>query len=218
MNWSFKKTLVALPVMVLSLFYLRGKFHSEFHLSRMRDLGAMAITFILLFLVIVLDIARRKELDNLRAFVLCTFYVYVFAVLILTGYFDLFRRISENGWAHNLITRINHRENINLVPFKTIKIYKLSQKQIWGNLLMLMPLAFYVPMLAKSKTTFLRVFFIALLTSTLIELLQLLTNFRSSDVDDIILNTTGAVIGYFIFRILSSPQLARERKPVMLTL
>ena len=218
MNWTFKKSLVVLPVIVVSLLYLRAKYHSLIHISRTRDFGALALTFFLLFLVIVFDVARRKELDNLRAFILCTFYVYLFAVLILTGYFDLFRKIPEQGWAHNLIQRIDRRENINLVPFNTIKIYKFSQKQIWGNLLMLMPLGFYVPMLMKSRVTYLRVFITALAASTCIELLQLLTNFRSSDIDDIIMNTTGAVLGFVLFRILSSPQLTREKKPVMLSL
>ncbi|PWT95194.1 MAG: hypothetical protein C5B52_18325 [Bacteroidetes bacterium] len=218
MSWSIKKTIVVLPVIVLALFYLKAKYHSISQISRVKDFGALTLTFFLLFLIIFIDVARRKEMESLKAFILCTFYVYVFAVLILTGYFDLFRKISEHGWLHNLVQRVDRSENINLIPFNTIKIYRFSQKQIWGNLLMLMPLGFYIPMLRKTRVNYLRVFLTAVAVSTSIELLQLLTNFRSSDVDDIIMNTTGAVLGFFIFNILSSPYFAKERKSAILSL
>jgi glycopeptide antibiotics resistance protein len=68
-----------------------------------------------------------------------------------------------------------------------------------GNLLLLMPLGIYLPLLYKKCSGLLQVSFCSLVISIVIELLQLATSYRSADIDDVLLNTLGASIGYLAF-------------------
>jgi len=67
---------------------------------------------------------------------------------------------------------------------------------------MLLPLGIYIPLLFPKLSGFFKVFIICLLTSVSIELMQLITNVRSTDIDDVILNTSGAVVGYMVYKVL----------------
>ena len=84
------------------------------------------------------------------------------------------------------------------------KIYKITDKQILGNFVMLLPLGIYLPLLYKNLSGFIPVLLVSLLVAILIEVLQLATSFRSVDIDDVLLNTTGAVIGFILYKIISS--------------
>jgi glycopeptide antibiotics resistance protein len=100
--------------------------------------------------------------------------------------------------------RIQHKDHVNLIPFQVFKIYEVTDKQILGNFIMLLPMGIFLPILFRKMDNLLLVFLAALMTSTLIEFLQLATKFRSADVDDIILNTAGAVLGFLFYRMSAS--------------
>lgn len=122
-------------------------------------------------------------------------------VLTLTGYFILFREISAHSWWHNMIRRVDSRHRVNFELFKIFRIYRLTDKQVVGNLVMLLPLGIYLPLLYKRCSGFLVVIFLCLLVSVGIELLQLITSFRSTDIDDVLLNTIGAGVGYLLYTV-----------------
>lgn len=100
---------------------------------------------------------------------------------------------------------------LNLIPFSSSMyehIYVMPLlKNIIGNFLLLFPLGFYIPLLSNvKKVSMKRILFIGLLTSCSIEIIQLLTNIlrisgstRMTDINDIILNTLGIIVGYFIY-------------------
>ena len=94
---------------------------------------------------------------------------------------------------------------LNLVPFKTILESEITQ--LMGPLLMLTPLAFALMSLSiltsKKKTIM-----VTMLISIGIELIQFIENStgsafllyaRSTNIDDVILNTLGGVIGVYIY-------------------
>ncbi|WP_101908671.1 VanZ family protein [Marasmitruncus massiliensis] len=70
-----------------------------------------------------------------------------------------------------------------------------------GNLVMFMPIGFFPPLLWK-KVKLKQAAFLGFCISLLIESLQLLIA-RGSDVDDLWLNTLGAVMGYAVYKWLS---------------
>lgn len=72
-------------------------------------------------------------------------------------------------------------------------------KNLCGNLLLFMPMGLYMPLFIK-KLLKLRAYtcFMAILIFG-IETVQLLANLGSFDIDDFILNLTGALIGFAIF-------------------
>lgn len=95
--------------------------------------------------------------------------------------------------------------------FRTIKMYIRhwdnrginSFGNLVGNILVFIPFGCMLPLLGK---IFKNVFFClgtGLLLVFAIELFQLLTAFGSFDVDDILLNGFGILIGYLIFKIMS---------------
>jgi len=68
-----------------------------------------------------------------------------------------------------------------------------------GNVAAFMPLGVILPILNTKNARFFRILVIAMFFSGLIELLQLVYHVGIFDVDDIFLNTCGAVLGYFVY-------------------
>ncbi|MED3398545.1 VanZ family protein [Bacillus wiedmannii] len=116
----------------------------------------------------------------------------------------------------------NIRLSINIVPFASIikdigKIgiaydgnvlfmIGLIVRNVGGNILLLMPLGFLAPIIwdkfKKIKNTIL----LGLAISISIELLQLTESLfsgwgRITDIDDVIFNVIGSIVGYFIYKI-----------------
>jgi glycopeptide antibiotics resistance protein len=201
MSASFKKILVIFPVVVLGFLYLYDHTILYKRVSGKRILFLM-LTLTLLYGWIFLEVMKRKQRDFWQIGVQASFYVYIFMVLTLTGYFILFREISAHDWWEKMMIRIERKDHVNFELFKIFRIYEMSNTQIVGNFLMLLPLGIYLPLLYKRTSHFLLVFLLGLLVSALIEFLQLITSYRSADVDDVLLNTMGACAGYIIYAMI----------------
>lgn len=102
-------------------------------------------------------------------------------------------------------------------PFKTVQKYvngyrdgrvktETLLRNLAGNVILLMPLAFFLPLLFDKQRNFLLFLITAALVSALIEAVQLVLMIGVCDVDDLILNTAGAVIAYLL---LSLPPMRR---------
>lgn len=90
---------------------------------------------------------------------------------------------------------------MNLVPFRTMAHdFGVGGREFvvnfLGNLADWMPLGFLLPTLLGARCSILRVALLGLSLSLLIEVLQGFSGRRVADVDDLILNTIGAVMGY----------------------
>ena len=109
---------------------------------------------------------------------------------------------------------------LNLVPFASIIkdfnqigtaydgdilfMISLIVRNVGGNILLLMPLGFLAPFLWKKAKSLKGITILCLSFSVTIELLQLLEYLaggwgRITDIDDVICNVLGVVIGYFIY-------------------
>jgi len=212
MKELFKKILVVLPVLLLTLLYLKDHYREEYRHAGIERLLLFAATLLILYGWIVISVFIWKQRTAFSLLLQSSFFVYVFMVLTLTGYFILFREISSHGWWNNMRLRIRQEDHVNLTPFQIFKIYKLSDKQVVGNFIMLLPLGIYLPLLYNRLNNFFLVLLLSLLVALTIELLQLATRFRSADVDDVILNTSGSLLGFALFKlsgVFRSPQQAR---------
>lgn len=91
----------------------------------------------------------------------------------------------------------------NLTPFKEILRYdfgsNLFYRNIFGNLLLFLPYGLYITYYLDLKKP-ISVIGYAFIISLSIELIQSIIG-RVFDVDDIILNVLGALLGYFIYRL-----------------
>lgn len=96
----------------------------------------------------------------------------------------------------------------NFVPFKTIKMYidyayKLnSVENLAGNILVFVPFGFLLPLASDERRRFADVFIPAFVFVLGIEMFQLFSAFGAFDVDDILLNCLGAVIGYVCYKVM----------------
>ncbi len=206
-----KKIAVLLPVIVLTIFYLRANYASEYSHAGTRRLALFAITLIILYTWYFRETWVRSQ-ENVAQFLLqSSFFVYIFMVLTLTGYFVLFREISSEGSWDRMLRRFVRRDHVNLQLFEIFRIYKLTDKQVLGNFVMLLPLGIYLPLLYKRLKSFFPVLLVSLLVSVFIEFLQLITRYRSVDIDDVLLNTIGACVGYLIYRLIKAV-IAPERQ------
>src|SRR5919106_414729 len=104
----------------------------------------------------------------------------------------------------------------NFVPFHTIGIYLDNLEsgfwltQAGGNLLLLMPIGALGPVVLPWLARWWRVMLAAALVSVLIEVVQgVWLADRAADVDDLMLNVLGALLGYAALRLATPPRRAR---------
>ena len=199
MNRNLKKFFVIIPVVLLGFFYLNNNYEEFNRRVSEKRLLFLGLSFFILYVWIFIETIRRKQNSFFAIVTQSSFFLYIFMVLTLTGYFILFREISAHNWYENMIMRIDREDHVNLKLFKMFKIYAFSNKQILGNLVMLFPLGIYIPLLYPRLSNFFTVLLISLVFSVIIESFQLVTRFRSADVDDVLLNTIGACVGYLVF-------------------
>lgn len=113
-------------------------------------------------------------------------------------------------WSHGLLELpIPFSGGVNLIPFRSLTMLSVWAKNgNWsyilinfpGNIVMFFPLGFF-PALLWAGADWRRALLCGSGCSLLIECLQLLVS-RSTDVDDLILNTLGALCGYWTFLLL----------------
>lgn len=92
----------------------------------------------------------------------------------------------------------------NFIPFKEMFRYEFGSrlfiKNIVGNVLLFLPYGYFAADYLKSKKMLLPCF-LTFIVSLTIELVQLNIG-RTFDVDDVILNTIGGILGYLLYRII----------------
>jgi len=123
------------------------------------------------------------------------------AIIALILYFSLLIY-----WMFFSFGRIVHSEySYNLIPLKTIlKFFNKNVDSyefiinIIGNIGVFIPFGIFFPIIFNLTQKKSNILFIVFLTA--LELLQLLTKRGTFDVDDIILNTLGFNIGFFMMR------------------
>lgn len=94
----------------------------------------------------------------------------------------------------------------NLIPFKEIERFWKHRDilgihsfyNLAGNILGFVPAGFFIPILWKKRKNFLFTLCVTFEMSFVVEILQLLFRVGSFDVDDLILNTLGGMLGYLL--------------------
>jgi len=105
------------------------------------------------------------------------------------------------------VTAPNFKPSINLIPlrFGDCSFAMLCVRNIYENILLTMPFGFGINFITRIKSQ--NVFWLALAVGFTCEFTQLIISlifksaFRSVDINDVILNATGVLFGYGLFRI-----------------
>lgn len=153
-----------------------------------------------------------RKTRALRAFGKVLFLLYV-------GFLIYFLFLAE--WYGR--TGVSEEYRYNLELFREIKRFIIYRDQLGafavfanlaGNILIFMPYGFFISMASRSRGFFKTLFF-SMGLSLCVEITQLFSRVGSFDVDDILLNTVGGVVGYIIFLICNAirrKHYARNRK------
>lgn len=93
----------------------------------------------------------------------------------------------------------------NFIPLKTIIHYcrtssiDLTIREVLGNIIAFTPMGFLLPFLFNRIKGVVKISIISFIISLFFEVIQLITNLGSFDVDDMILNVLGAIIGFMVY-------------------
>lgn len=95
-------------------------------------------------------------------------------------------------------------ESLNLLPSKTVAAYLAAMGHdalinLGGNIVMFVPLGFFVPSRWESLHSFRKSMLACALMILAVELAQLFTLCGRGDIDDFLLNMLGAALGYGVF-------------------
>lgn len=106
------------------------------------------------------------------------------------------------------------QSNVNLTPLHTIRLYlrlltnparphlvRLAVINLFGNVLMFIPLGFFLPRLFTKLRKLWKTLLVTALVITFVELTQLLMLVGTCDIDDLLLNVIGAALGYGLYRL-----------------
>lgn len=128
----------------------------------------------------------------------CGYLLAIMAVTLLPGHFNF----EFVGGADTF--------RYNIIPFhgemRTIFASSYDIFSFIGNALMLAPMGILVPILFGKLNAWKSIFFMGLGIALFIEMMQLVLcvvvspGYRYPDVDDVILNTLSALIGYWVYR------------------
>lgn len=155
----------------------------------------MLIDFIVLGVIYLLFFYKRWKKLDYQSYVLHNiFYVYISVVIYLT-----------------LMPVITSIPKIFFQPLFTMHLNAFSDVidsngdaifQVIINIIMFIPFGILLPILMKKPNIF-KVTLCAFLFTLTIEVLQpLLNSWRISDITDVITNTIGGIVGYFIYKII----------------
>ncbi|BDR56783.1 VanZ family protein [Xylocopilactobacillus apis] len=141
----------------------------------------------------------RNHSSIVKIILVWAFYFYLYKVISLTlfpiGWFD------SNSAIHNYPFGMQNMTELN--PMKWLSYSKF---QIFGNILLLMPLTFIGGIIFPKMRSLSKAVTVSFLVSLLIEISQLTLNYfylgnRSFDTGDLLLNTIGGLIGYLFLKL-----------------
>lgn len=157
------------------------------------------LIFLALCVVIVL-LYKCHKIDKLQrnASIILSLYV----VILL--YFTVIGRYSHEEYENRIYFYYSYRRLIEHYDSQ-------SMRQILLNIAMLVPVGFVLSMISNSKGKYMKAIVISLSLIIVIELLQMLTKTGSCEVDDIINNFLGALLGMGLYHIVH--KLINRHKP-----
>ena len=132
-------------------------------------------------------IKNKKEFSLYKELISLSFIIYILCLFQVVTFQD------NNNFSSN-----------NLIPFKEMFRYtvgsRLFLKNVLGNIIMFLPYGFFTSYFLKEKKL-LPIFILTTIASLTIETTQLMIG-RVFDIDDILLNILGGVLGHYVYTLI----------------
>lgn len=224
MKKIFLSIIMYLIAVILLGFYAYFQVSADVTMTPVGRVFILVLSCIFMYIgAIILSrvLIKHKKLPFKINLAIC-FLLYLVLLSTLTLFDDYFRRGSFSfvSWNKQMVYDYLNT-SFNIIPFKTINMYitrylsgyfstKIFMYNIFGNIIALMPFAFFLPLIFKRQNKFKNFLITMILVVFLIEGLQFLTLSGSCDVDDLILNVLGACILYGMLSVKSIKNFIRN--------
>ena len=153
---------------------------------------------------------KQKHIDWKREAVLLLMYINL-AVIIRFVFFPMDK---VDGQVQPLIFDVAtvYPFRVNLVPL--VNLFDYDNKRdlllnVIGNVAMFIPSGIVLPIIYKRLDSFIKVILAGGGISLCIEIIQLPFSVRATDIDDLILNTLGVIVGYGIYALIQCVRRAK---------
>ena len=153
---------------------------------------------------------KEPEKFGQKRLISVIFFLYLLFIILVIVFKYPLSQMQEivNSWQKDVV--LEGLNTANFVPFKTIKMYiqyydlpgLRSFSNLFGNVLVFIPVGLMLPMVHRASKNILVAIINTLFFIVGIEVFQLFSNFGAFDVDDIILNMFGVLIGSCIYKIV----------------
>lgn len=144
-----------------------------------------------------MNTGNKSKLRILGKVLFVLYVLFVFYFLLFSDWYGRNGEMQEYHYNLVLFQEIrrfwNYREQLGLLAFMNL----------FGNVAIFVPFGFFMPMASKYRN-FWATAINGLALSLLVETFQLFTKVGCFDVDDLLLNTIGGVVGYIIFVICNA--------------
>lgn len=178
-------------------------------------ISGFIIPSILILITMIVEIKKSNNINEKkkisRFWLKMLFAIYcllLITILFLNNEYRMtgFQAINSNTFS------AEHLKTINIIPFASIIKYisgwishsvrtNIVFINLCGNLILFAPLGFFAPILFEDKIKNTKQFILMIIVVTIsVEALQFISYTGSTDIDDIILNTIGAVIMFNIMK------------------
>ena len=172
-------------------------------------LGLGAVIMLPFYIIMRLLFWRRKQAkpEYPRELLLALFVLFMAGLIVLVLWPGS-REGQGTGYISQAMERLSTGIGINFVPLRTVRSYftrpigTLFVINIIANVLMFSPLGFCLPLFWRRFQKWWKLLIIGTVFSMGIETAQLFVG-RSVDVDDVILNAAGVMLGYVVYKLLA---------------
>lgn len=128
----------------------------------------------------------------------------ILAAILFVGYILLFIKLS-------FLNTFSKFTSINFIPFQSISQYLFNynsfKRVTWftnflGMIIAFIPFGFIIPIIHNRINRVNKIIILSIALSFLTEVLQHITKRGVADIDDIILNTVGGILGYVLLKLV----------------
>lgn len=140
-----------------------------------------------------------KQRKYIRLIAQIGFYLYMILIFYFVLFSERYGRLSQVGYHYNFTL---FQEIRRFVMYWDYFTFEEILTNLFGNIFAFSPFGSLLPFVRERKTNFFSVLFATFCFSMSIESLQLIFRLGVFDVDDLLLNTIGGVIGYFGYLIV----------------
>lgn len=153
------------------------------------------------------------KVEHKKALRICSYIIFGVYIILLT-YFLFFAESTGRTYE-------GRSYHYNLILLKEIKRFWIHRESLgtmavilnlFGNVAAFVPFGMILPVIHHRFRSFLYMILMTFEFSLVIEVIQLVSKVGSFDVDDLLLNTIGGMLGYLLFEVLNKIRRHRYEK------